>query len=354
MKISLHGSYFGDNFGDVLLVKVFHNWIKEIDPNIQINYPLMFDENYEIQPDNKGIINFLKSDLLLYCGGGYFGENKSSWKWYIRNTYRHLIVGYLALLLGKKTAIFGVEVGPIENKIFKKLVINLFNKSQISYVRNQESYDFLINNGVNKNKIGLVTDTILALRNYKGYEDIDDIKNNKLIFHLAFGILHIKEIESIFRAIVDLMKENDSLKGYELIFLEDYSNQYNSIYNNCFNYLNNNKINYKIEKYRNTDTLINTIKNSEMVVTTKLHVGIVAASYSKKVLSIYSHLKVPRLHKQINNEDNCLNIENITEDTFKNKFLECYNSNKISIPQNIVELSEKNKVEFQKIIKKYK
>ena len=38
--ISLHGTYFGNNYGDILLIAIFAKWIKDAVPNAIINLPL--------------------------------------------------------------------------------------------------------------------------------------------------------------------------------------------------------------------------------------------------------------------------------------------------------------------------
>ncbi|MBR1372985.1 hypothetical protein IJ556_00860, partial [bacterium] len=47
------------------------------------------------------------------------------------------------------------------------------------------------------------------------------------------------------------------------------------------------------------------------VFTTKLHVGITAAAYNRKVFSTYSHPKTKRLHSQIGNSQNCVALSDL-------------------------------------------
>lgn len=37
--ISLHGSYFGNNYGDILLINLFAKWIKQCCEDCSINLP---------------------------------------------------------------------------------------------------------------------------------------------------------------------------------------------------------------------------------------------------------------------------------------------------------------------------
>ena len=73
--ISLHGSYFYNNYGDTLLVNLFASWIKEALPDSEINLPIANRRKiWEMPGEKSGIINLCKSHALVFCGGGYFGE----------------------------------------------------------------------------------------------------------------------------------------------------------------------------------------------------------------------------------------------------------------------------------------
>ena len=306
--VSLHGSYFGNNYGDTLLVNIFAQWIKDVLPDYTINLPLANKNITKDLPDGTvGMWNLVRSKCLVFCGGGYFGEqpmNKSRWAW--RNFVRHGIIGLLAIFFRIPYAIIGVEFGPISSKWFRKICLMIARHSHVIVVRNIESKRFLESNGV-KNVIQSV-DAVLSLS-----EKVKpvDTNSNDILVHIPGNSnasqYFIKLIECLVRVLYDnkmssrLLFINDS---YDEIY---YSNQYKDV----FDFLERENIPYSILTYTGYRPLIKLINNERYIITTKLHVGITAAALNKRPLSIWQHPKTKRLHEQIGNAAYCCPLKEI-------------------------------------------
>lgn len=333
--VSLHGSYFCDNYGDILLINLFYKWIKETAPDVLVNLPMAYDKSIQELPDGalRGIRYLMKSRCLLYCGGGYFGEQpRHKLYWSCRNFYRHVIIGIIAIIRKIPIAIIGVEFGPLSIAWFRRIVIWLAKHSSTIVVRNQESFDFLSQYQV-KNVI-LGVDGVLSLNPLK----------NKTLSSNPSILLHLPNVQfaedKYLLFINELARRINELGWKEVVFIEDSSGQYVEDYNDIFKALDSSGINHRIEQYVSFDKLIDTIGNADYVVTTKLHVGITAAAMNVPVLSIYNHPKVIRLHKQIGNADNCVSIHS-SKDTFA-RMVDIFFPSKFVLPSTIRERASLN------------
>ena len=49
MKIGVHGSYFGRNFGDTLILRIVVNWVREYNPQAIIFLPFVTSDEEAIE-----------------------------------------------------------------------------------------------------------------------------------------------------------------------------------------------------------------------------------------------------------------------------------------------------------------
>lgn len=305
--VSLHGSYFSNNYGDILLINLFYRWIQGVSDDIVINLPMAYKWRVKELPTKKhGIFNLLRSECLIYCGGGYFGEQpKRKIKWSIRNFCRHLIIGVIAVFCKIPIAIIGVEFGPLSVSWFRKCVIWLAKHAQVIVVRNKESREFLEHYGVS-NVIESVDAVLTLLPLEKTNSNRDDV-----LIHIPLISAAPKQYLAMTEVLINALLSRGICK---ITLIEDTINQYKKGYESLFSLFEKSGINYSVFPYRGTDALIERISSASHVVTTKLHMGITGAAMNKNVLAIYNHPKTLRFHKQIGNEENCLPMSANKED----------------------------------------
>lgn len=340
--VSLHGSYFFNNYGDILLVNLFASWICQACTNVEINLPMANRAKINELPGEKnGLLNLLKSKALVFCGGGYFGEQpRHKLYWSLRNFYRHGIVGALAIFFRIPYVIIGVEFGPISYSWFRRVVIWIAKNAKLVIVRNQESYDFLQKYGVKD--VRLSYDAVLSLSKTIKPAVTDD-SNPSILLHIPSYYLYKEQIRNLVECVIDTIKSSqwNSCKLY-LVSDDPYKPYDSEDCNTLISLLNKSGISYSIPDYTTYESLIQLINESSYIFTTKLHVGITAAALNKRVFSLYAHPKTARLHKQINNERFCMPItSNVLE--VKDRIKDFFSSDPYNIPLECVELSDYNR-----------
>lgn len=299
--ISVQGSYFGVNYGDILLIRLYSKWISEAyGDKVLINYPLADQKTIKTNnySNNRrgltGLINLCRSKALIYVGGGYFSEPPTDvTRWSIKHIKEYVVVGLMAILFRIPIAIIGLEYGPLTNRLYRFCVLLITRLAKVVVVRNEESKSFLQENGFDKAIV--CPDAALALS--------EDIKPTQNMNNAPFILLHIKYIYLNLDLLDVLLEEICRLKNYKTILVSDNRGSYYSHpqYDIVLERFNKKEINYEIIAYPGVENLIDLINKSTFVITTKLHVGITAAALNKRVFSIYKHPKTKRFHRQIGN-----------------------------------------------------
>lgn len=299
MKIAVHGSYFMRNFGDTLLIKTACDWIKEMGYDDIILPTVSSDKEAEeigakrVSQDEWGEI-----DLLLYAGGGYFGEPNSDFigrnRWAYLNYKRH--VKLYQALNPKNTIVFGLGFGPISNPYLRKKVINIFKSSRLVYLRDEESMEYAKKYKYTRGNLNRGVDLALSVGLEK--KIYQPSKNNVIGLHIP--IVDKKLVNKyylLFQNVINIGSVEifcDAPKQTDLINHED-----------SFNYRLLKRHNIKINPYQGPEELINNLRRCRLIVTSKLHVGILAASMGIPVYSVPIHTKVERFYKQINYMEQC-------------------------------------------------
>lgn len=300
-KIILHGSTYGQNFGDVLIQAIL---LKKIESRYlcEVSLPLagrgfLFDIGRQ-----RNLSKFLSARTLIFGPGGYFGQPQIDVKkWRGRFFKYHLLMVVASILFNKRIYVYGVGCGPIDNKLIKFFLKLVFNKSNISSVRDLESVLFLNKLGVTKTIDINIDIGILASHLYKIQE-----KRN-LLKPIVVG-MHFPDI-SVDPYVRDAFANN---MPWLLKFLEDQGCEKIVIINDCLGQssdplisclLNDSAFIVEEEKYCNYKSVISSISRCDLVFTSKLHVGVVACSFERPVISIYVHPKIPRFYRSIGLED---------------------------------------------------
>ena len=349
--ISLHGSYFGNNYGDILLVALFAQWIKEVCPDYVINLPLAQKSKTKELPDGTtGLINLIRSKCLVFCGGGYFGEQPiNKFKWSIRNFYRHGIVGLLAIIFNIPYAIVGVEFGPLSVNWIRHVFLLIAKHSKVIVVRNEESKVFLEKYGI-KNVI-LAVDAVLALNKDEYDLKQSHFKSAEILLHIPGIAGHSDHYLDLVDKIITSIKKRKTNHTIGLI-----NDTYEAIYENdsyrcIIRAISENGIPFAVHSYNGYNNLINLISKSSCIITTKLHVGITAAALGIRPLSYWLHPKTKRFYEQIGNADFCFPVDGVIDETIIDEYLN--QDNCFSIPLAISSRASLNKQILKEFLETY-
>ena len=317
-RVAVHGSYFGYNFGDTLLCALFCNWVRQSLGDVHVVLPLASRRNRAlIGADSRGILAFLLSSELVLCGGGYFGDSGSpSLKWSVRNYFRHFLIAELAILLNKKVYILGTGVGPISSPFLRKRLRRIADAAQCIVVRDQEASRFLKEIGVSIEPI-VDMDAALYLTT-EFFEETapatvsDDSANvrssplgaTKLAIHLSdYGAEDWSAMADV------IVRFCATHKDVRPVLITDSKTRTGKA-------AAQDKASRRLEQllpapacfYYGGDPreLCRLLDEVDLIVTNKLHVGIVSTVLGKDVISLPQHVKTPRFYRQIGMSEVCV------------------------------------------------
>lgn len=302
LLVAIHGSYFCDNFGDTYLLnltsKLVHKIVgKKVFLAIEGNIKEQNDIGIPIlEPKARA-----KVTHLIYGPGGYFGEPFDSEdrylnkQWTIRNYDRHF--SWANDFKNAKILVFGLEVGPISDSQYLDSVRKLFSKSYFNIVRNSESFEFCNTHNFDMSNIFEGCDLALIKPSIMPIDC--SVKENIIILHLAGLSSEKKDM------ILSLVVKN--FKNFKINIISDNSGGNDDLYD-LYRITSTkfNLENIKIIKYSKCEDLIKLLTKSKIVITTKLHVGIIGIMNNLKVISIPLHQKIPRFYKQVKLSEFCI------------------------------------------------
>lgn len=363
LKIALHGSYFSANFGDVLLLSIFNKWVRNFCSPSEVVLPFASPEvrhHVGEVAGESGFRSLLRTTSLIYTGGGYFGEDSvRQIRWGFGAIARHAPVGLIAKSLKKPYAIIGVGAGPITNKFTRRIVVELCNNADTLAVRDNESRDYLLEYGVKKG-IKVTADAALTLsRSNIPQSKVEQAKLilSRLPQELKLGI-HVSQPSTkgekwrlLFEEIKEFAYKNPNVGLFLLIDHDRAVGQHMATV----------ELNEALPKqsmivpYEDHQLLTALISEMDLVVTNKLHVGIVSAAVGTSVVSFPFHNKTLRFYKQIEAEQRCIPLKFVERGDIKRQ-IERYllNDDTNSLVPGIVRnLAENNRQLLRDFLKKH-
>lgn len=290
--VAVHGSYFANNFGDTLLIKLLCDRVASIvgPQNVYLAVDGLAEEQqaigYPVLPKEKKHL----ASHLLFAGGGYFGEPHGHFlermKWSLRNQKRHL--SWWRDFRNARCSILGVGYGPITDPLFRWRVKKLVKVADPVLLRDQESLSYL-----RCDKAKVCVDYALSI---KGRVEPKDKRTIGL--HL-YGIDDDRRLE-IINAVTTRYPNED------IILLDDsgVSTSSEQLMTRVVKLRHGNSVTTK--SYEDVTALLELIDNCKLLITTKLHVGIVGIASGAKVISLPIHQKTIRLYRQLDLEAFCV------------------------------------------------
>jgi polysaccharide pyruvyl transferase WcaK-like protein len=262
----------------------------------------------------------MRASALVYGGGGYFGEpNSGRTFWALRNTWRHMPVGLIARLRGIPIAISGVGAGPLSSGLARRLFVRLFRWSGAVAVRDVESRDYMAQYGVEADRMVVTADAALSLDE----SDVTAVAlaeaSQKLrglpgTWRIGFNVAHSIRLRGMDPLLDDLRTFAARHPQASFVFFLDEGAGRGESYHVG-------RMAREIERrvaapavvvpYRDPDQVLGVIKALDLVITTKLHVGIVACALGTSVLAFPAHQKTRRFYEQIGAADRCLTLDHL-------------------------------------------
>lgn len=354
MNVLLNGATHGTNFGDFLFAKAFEDYVGTIvgEENVFWYNSRYTMSKFYADRLNNNIISLKHIDALIYISGGYFCGNDKCIKDYIIRYLTYFHVGMQCIFRKIPYAIIGLEIGVPKSKLMKLIQKIILKKADVVVVRNKESLEFLEKYGVED---GICTaDTVFALPVdfYRDYLPNDEVLNcdRKKIF------LHVDSRESFNKMLADKIFPviNLFLKQHPeyavVIGMDQYVANQQEVLQDLSSKINAENVILNI--YDNPLQLINVIKECDVVVTHKLHVGIVGAKLSKSVISFSIHTeKIKRLYEQLGVAERSVAMDELTT-TKGLEMMKKFHEEPIIVPSTIIENAEKNFDILKKFLEK--
>ncbi len=345
MKILLNGATGGTNFGDFLFAEAFQ---EEVSKLIGEDNVYWYESRYTLSKFFKKYLNYDKEyrlseiDGLICISGGYFCGNDYTIKNYI---IRYLMYFRLCIKCIQKKipiAIIGIEIGIPRNILMRKIQGYILKRCSLLVVRNEESFKNLKAYGV-ENAV-LTTDTAHAIVKNLRLNDKTEQDCKKLFIHIDPScIVNQKKLINPINMFLNKHPEYEVYLGTD----QKCKNQEELV-----DYLNFIKCEHKqLVPYDYPTQLCTILNEMDLIITPKLHVGIVGATLSKSVVSFSIHSeKIKRFYNQLNEENRTLSMNDFDESKAL-AMLEEYHDKKIILNERSLKLSYQNFEYVEQFIK---
>lgn len=337
-NILLHGATNcnSSNYGDYIYADMIYQHFNNNNYNVKFYQPSNFFKEHLINYDENSF-KTSKFSTLIYIPGGYFGEGHNpTLKDNILQFLRFMPIGIYSVLFKKKIIILAIGASPLKNFFLKKSVKFICNHSLLITTRDDESYTCLSKLCESRN-IYNCGDLILT---YKPEEHllytkqikkiIEKSKNKKIV------LIHYNHEEIALNKFAESLNHFDNEYGEQDEFfyvvisdsILDNSKQLFDKFHHIFN-----KVNYF--NYSNPYELSALINISSVVITSKLHVGVIACMLNKSVISVACHYeKTKRFYEQIKEKDRCISLYDCTSEDIYELIKKYYKKN-IIIPKKV-------------------
>lgn len=304
MKVLLNGATSGTNFGDFLFAKIFQEKVSQMVGEDNVYW---YKSRYALSDFFAQRLNYHRNyslkdiDALVYISGGYFHGDDHCLKDYIIRYLRYFHVGVRCFFYKIPYAIIAVEVGRTKSIALRFIEKRILRKARILVVRNEESKTFAVKMGCEN--VVCTADTVFAMERSLFIDvpipiEIATCRRPKFFFHINPTIIGNKEIV---QKIVPVINEFCARHSeYALIVGADqYAKNQNDVFEFIRSHLNVPVIFFN--EYNNPLELCKLLDQCDLIVTHKLHVGIVGAYLGKSVVSFSGHTsKIERLYNQLN------------------------------------------------------
>lgn len=355
MKIQLHGQFETANYGDLLLCILFYNELKKIGHKIIVKNAC--DELYAYLGDD--VLRDGTPDKIVFCGGGYLCDGSLRFTLHmIKRIYSEMAKARFAKI---PYAIIGAGSKPYKNKITLPFIKWCLNGADFILVRNEESKNDLLSIGV-KNRIDVSVDNVLRIDETNINQRISKEVNTALLQldpHKKTILIHVnylpidgnKQIirggEVLIDAIATFANSHD-----EYNYIVSYDHLIDEFIKQCDQIKNKiNATDVVICPGKTVYDVMNIINYSDIVITTKLHVGITGIALYKNVISFPMHIKTERFYKQLHANDHCIMLENCKNVNFVIEMIEKNIEHEIN-ENNIKNLKEKANYNYS-LLKSY-
>ena len=285
----------------------------------------------------------MQSDALVYIPGGYFGEGHNA-KFYenIRHFYRFMPIGLKFIKKQKKIGVVGIGAGPNNSPYLRWAIKKICNKAFFISVRDKVSFEAIKSLCPQANLFECSDLIIAPSSNIKKYESTEQInklftvsKGSKiLLVHYNTHINALNLFAETLKFFINIYSEyhvvvaSDSVVKNEYELYKQFTSKFNHV---CSHFI-----------YDDPAEMTTLLSKVDVVLTCKLHVGVIACLFNKSVIVAAVHPeKTKRFYNQIGEDKRCVSLfETSKDDLFD--MLSQYHNKKVSIPKTEFSKAEQN------------
>lgn len=309
-RVLISGYYGYNNIGDEAILKGLIDSLNPYDLDITVlsKNPIWTEKKYNVKSKDRSnlftiIKEIKKCDVLLSGGGSLLQDITSS-----KSIIYYLMILFMAILMGKKTAIYSQGIGPINGKFNRRFAKFILNRVGYINVRDKLSYDYLRKLGIKRN-ILVTTDTVFgiekpSLEEGKKITNTYSIKKKKKIGVTIInwkdnGARTISESEIMLRT---LLLERDDIEIYLIPFyyhvdLEILKEIYLRLKDDFQNI-------HLVEEYLHVDGYLSLVGNMDLYLSMRLHGLIFATLMGAYPIGISYDPKIDGFMKELGRNEN--------------------------------------------------
>ncbi len=289
--IGIWGSYQYGNFGDEAMGIIFANYLHKIGKDVCIYKMTNSDLNSSIKQEKSLLRLLLKSSFIL-IGGGAMLTPKRNIIWYAHKLYLHKQICFLMLFLAgklKKCKIAAISIGgdnkiKIKMPLMQQLFFSSLSPELVSVRLPNDRYLF-----PDHTQVKYIPDILLGISSF--YPPIRVNKKNQKI---KIGLNLSKRFTKDFAEKLVLLSLTDSVDIY---FIKTHSDIYptdSEFLSADFPFMSQDI------KYQNVSTFCRDLEMLDLIISSKLHVGVTALSYNIPFVSLNGQNKTKEFLKTIN------------------------------------------------------
>lgn len=305
IPVLLSGYYGFDNAGDEAvcqgIIQALRQENPQLVPMVLSHHPTKTAENYQVKAYNRwrltDIVRALYKSRLLISGGGSLLQDSTS----SVSLFYYLGIITLARLMRKPVVIYGQGIGPIERRYNRLLTRFVLNRTQMIFVRDRQSRDFLKSIGVQK-PIDVMPDAVLGLQSRHNTTDIGKLMLYKAGVDLSKPVIvmavrpwkNIDNVHAYARTLDDYVDQ-----GYEVVLVPMQKGPDTNLAKAIYGHMQKKAViitgQFKAEEY------FALFAAAELVIGMRLHALVMAAKSGTKVVALAYDPKVDAFMHLIDN-----------------------------------------------------
>lgn len=338
-KILLLGYYGFGNAGDELILLSLLNEIKHITPETRItvlsNNPHKTSRDYGVRAVNRrNPLSLVKeiwaTDIVVLGGGGLLQDTTSK-----LSLIYYLGIIWISVVFSKRVMLISQGIGPITAAISRLLTRITIQRVDTVATRDSYSLNLLKKLGISNPKMHVIPDPVFLL----DIKDIDAWRRNikmegsqKMKYRLCFCVREWRDRKELINRLVKLLKEILKEFDFDVVFIAFHKNLDRMIYQELISKIESSNLPVpRLLEWNDLDSLINTIKEVDIMVAMRYHALVLAAiigipsfalSYDPKIKNLVGSLgNIPMIDiERFDPDEVKIKIKDVWESrqTFKN------------------------------------